>query len=181
VRLHDDGVAVVSETRERIRAHAAANPGVHFRALVRDLDLATGQVQYHLRRLRRADRLVGEEVDGRTHYFDPAVDPTERRQLAVCRRETARDVLLVLAEDAPARPADVADAVGVARSTLEYHLDRLVAADLVEKRRDEAGRVCLALTDDALVARRLESVTPTAPERLVDRFTRLADGLLEED
>ena len=171
----------MSDTRERIRDHVAANPGVHFRALVRDLDLATGQVQYHLRRLRRADRLVGEEVDGRTHYFEPAVDPVARRQLAVCRRETARDVLLALAETGPARPNTVADAVGIARSTLEYHLDRLVAADLVEKRRDEADRVRLALTDDALVARRLEAVTPTAPDRLVDRFTRLVDDLLQGD
>ena len=40
-----------TDTRERIAAHVEHNPGVHFSELVRDLDLAPGQVQYHLRRL----------------------------------------------------------------------------------------------------------------------------------
>ncbi len=173
-------VVAVSETRERIRAHVAANPGVHFRAIARDLDLAIGQVQYHVRRLCRADDLVREAHDGRTHFFTPDVDEPARRQLAVCRRETARDVLAVLAKRGPTPPATVADDLAVARSTLEYHLDGLVDAGLVEKRND-AGGLDLALTDDEIVARRLDAVAPTAPDRAVDRFARLVDGLLYDD
>lgn len=44
----------MSETRERIASHVEENPGVHFNALTRRLDLA-GQVQYHLDRLVAAD------------------------------------------------------------------------------------------------------------------------------
>lgn len=170
----------MSDTREAVRAHVDRHPGVHFRAIVRQLELAPGQAQYHLRQLREADRVVCEEYGGRTHFFAPDHDATARRQLAVLRRETARDVVLALAATAPARPGAVADDLGVARSTLEWHLDRLVAEGLVEKRRS-AGRVELALADPDLVGRRLEAVGPSVPERLVDRFTRLVDGLLCED
>lgn len=173
----DVGVVAVSEVRERIRSHVERQPGVHLRALVRDLDLAQGQVQYHLRRLREADRVVREPYGGRAHFFPPDLDAETRRQLAVCRRETARDILVALA-DGPARPAGLADDVGVARSTLEWHLDGLVGEGLVEKRRAD-GRVDLALADAERVGERLAAVEPTVPDRLVDRFTRLVDGLLD--
>ncbi|UIO98484.1 ArsR family transcriptional regulator [Halobaculum sp. CBA1158] len=165
-------------TRDRIAAFVRAHPGIHFNELVRRLDLAPGQAQYHLRRLARAERVVGEAVSGRTHYFDPSIDPEERRRVALFRRETARDAVVELL-DGPARPDAVADAVGVARSTLEHHLDGLVDADVVEKRRGPRGRVTLALVDAEAAARSLRRIEPSLPDRLLDRFTRLVDAVLE--
>lgn len=170
----------MSETRERIAREIRRSPGIHFRGLVRGLDLAPGQVQYHLRRLRATDRVVGEEVGGRTHFFEPDVDPRERRQLATLRRETARDVVAHLAEAGPSSPGTVAGALDIARSTLEFHLDRLVAADLVEKTYDARGHVTLGLRDEERVARCLAAIQPSLPERLTDRFARLVDRLLAE-
>jgi hypothetical protein len=46
------------------------------------------------------------------------VDAATRRQLAHCRRETARDVLVALA-DGPTWPPTLAADLGIARSTLE--------------------------------------------------------------
>ncbi|SHG98615.1 winged helix-turn-helix transcriptional regulator [Halobaculum gomorrense] len=165
-------------TRERVADYVLAHPGLHFNELVRRLDLAPGQAQYHLRRLVRADRVVDEEVSGRTHYFDPGIDPIERERLALFRRETAREAVVELL-DGPARPDAVAGEVGVARSTLEHHLDGLVDAGVVEKRRDARGRVTLALTDPEATARSLRRIEPSLPDRLLDRFTRLVDALLE--
>lgn len=174
-------MVTVSDVRERIRHHVEREPGVHFRAVVRDLDLAPGQVQYHLRRLRRAGELIREEYAGRTHFFPPEHDAQTRRQLAALRRETARDIVLELAEGDASRPAAVAEAVGIARSTLEWHLERLVAEGLVEKGVAADGGVELSLADPELVGRRLEAVEPAAPERLLDRYTRLVDALVSGD
>jgi predicted transcriptional regulator len=171
----------VTTQRDRIRRHVAANPGVHFNQLARELDLATGQVQYHLKKLRRAGDLVAEPLYGRTHYYTPEYDATERGAIAVLRRETARDALLVLIDRGPSSPAAVADDLGVARSTLEWHLDHLVEQNLVTKRRDERDRVTLALSRPAATARALREIEPTLPERLVDRFTRLVDDLVAEE
>ncbi|MFD1634966.1 winged helix-turn-helix transcriptional regulator [Haloplanus ruber] len=167
--------------RDRIRRHVDANPGVHFNELARELDLATGQVQYHLKKLRRDDDLIAEPLYGRTHYYTPEYDATERGAIAVLRRETARDALLTLIDRGPSPPDTVADDLGIARSTLEWHLGHLTEQGLVEKRRDDRDRVTLALSRPAATASALREIEPSLPERLVDRFTRLVDGLVADE
>lgn len=170
----------MSETRSQIERRVCDDPGIHFNELVRELDLAAGQVQYHLRKLMRADELVSESLYGRTHYYPTTFDEWDRRTLALLRRETCRDVVTHLSEHGSSRPDDVADALGIARSTLEWHLSHLTEEALVEKRYDERGRVELHLVDSERTGRLLSRVTPTAPDRLVDRFMRLVDLLAED-
>lgn len=164
--------------RDRIHEYVDSHPGIHFNELGRELDLATGQLQYHLRKLRRADAIVAESLYGRTHYYTPEYGDWERGAVAVLRRETARDALLYLVEEGPSAPGAVADDLNIARSTLEWHLDHLLEQDLVEKRRDDRGRVTLVLARPSETAELLQSIRPSMPERLVDRFTRLVDNLV---
>jgi predicted transcriptional regulator len=170
----------MSDTRTSIVEYVRAHPGVHFNALVSALDLAPGQVQYHLRRLQDGGAVVRHRLYGRTHYFGPEYDEWERAALALVRRETARDVLASLLERGPGRPGAVADDLDVARSTLEWHLDHLVEQGLVEKRRDDRGRVTLVAARPEKTERLLREVTPSLPDRFVDRFTRLFDRLLDD-
>lgn len=161
-------------TRDRIAAHVRADPGVHFNELVRELDLAPGQTQYHLRRLD----VTAEERFGRTHYFPPDYDEWERGALALLRRETAADIVAVLLADGPLSVGETADRVGIARSTLSWHRKRLEAVGLVDTWPDR-GRTLCAVSKPERTARLLEQAAPSLPGRLVDRFTRLVDGLLD--
>lgn len=169
----------MSETRNRIADRIRSHPGIHFNELVRVLDLAPGQVQYHLARLTSNEIVVGEQLYGRTHYYPPTFDRWEQHTIALVRRETARDIILVLLEQTTMRPATVANQLNIARSTLEWHLDRLIAQNIVEKHRDSRNHVSLELANPADTARLLREVQPSLPERLVDRFSRLVDQLLE--
>jgi len=169
----------MTETRTAIRDAIYDHPGIHFSELVRQLDLAPGQVQYHLKKLRNADSVVDERFYDRRHYYPPECSPWERRALALFRRETASDVVAYLLVHGPTRPGTVADELGIARSTLEWHLDRLVEHGLVEKRRDEHNRVTLAITNRDDTVRVLRDADPTLRDRFVDRFTRLVDLLLD--
>lgn len=170
----------MTETRARIVTYVSAHPGVHFNDLITALDLARGQVQYHLRWLLDQDVLVREELYGRTHYFSPEYDDWERGMLALVRRETARDIIGYLIEHGSSRPNPVANELGIARSTLEWHLDRLIEQDIVKKRRDTRNRVTLVLARPEATGQLLREITPSLPDRLVDRFTRLADQFLED-
>ncbi|WP_323674226.1 winged helix-turn-helix transcriptional regulator [Halorubellus sp. PRR65] len=168
----------MTDTRTSIERTVAATPGVHFNELVRDTAYAPGQVQYHVRDLVDAGVLAREELFGRTHYYPPEYDAFQRRVLALVRRETTRDVLLACLDDASNRPADVADRVGIARSTLEHHVANLEDAGVLEKHRDRRGRVTLALARPQRTADLLETVEPSVSDKLVDRFARLVDDLL---
>jgi len=166
----------VSDVRRRIETRVREDPGVYFNELVRELDLAAGQVQYHLRRLTDDDTVAAASLFGRTHYYPPAFDAWERRALALLRRETSAEIVATLLDEGPARPVEVADQVDIARSTLAWHADRLVEAGLVEKRFDGHQ---LAVADERRTAELLQTADPTLPERLIDRYTRLVDLLLE--
>ncbi|MCW8172210.1 winged helix-turn-helix transcriptional regulator [Natrialba swarupiae] len=169
----------MNETRRQIEAHVQENVGIHFNELVRESEFAPGQIQYHVRRLIKGDHLVRAEFYGRTHYYPPSYDEWERAALALFRRETTREIVVHLIEHEPADPDSVADALDIARSTLEYHLSRLVEHEIVEKRYDDRKRVTLRLANPDRTGRLLSVVEPTVPDRLVDRFTRLVDNLLE--
>ena len=170
----------MSEARTQLRLAVGEVPGIHFNGLVRRLDLAPGQAQHHLRRLVSDGEVERLAIYGRTHYFQPGTDPSRRRRIAVCHRETARELLVYLLEAGRSDPASAAEALGVARSTLEWHLGHLVEQDLVEKRRDGRGRVELVPARPAETVRLLRAIEPSLPDRLVDRFTRLIDHLLAE-
>lgn len=170
----------MSVQRARIADAIAEAPGIHFNELVRRLDLAPGQVQYHLKRLRGLGTVEEERLYGRTHYYPPSYEGWERGALALLRRETARDVVAYLLAEGPTAPGTVADGVGVARSTLEWHVGRLEERGLIEKHRDDRNRVTLAAARPEATVRLLATVEPTLPDRLVDRFTRLVDSLLSE-
>ncbi|PSP72097.1 ArsR family transcriptional regulator [Halobacteriales archaeon QS_3_64_16] len=169
----------MTDTRTRLAKHVSATPGVHFNRLVEQSGLAPGQVQYHLRRLRADKKVRQERLYGKTHYYPPEYDDRERRTLALLRRETAREILCYLLEHETARPMAIADHLDIARSTLEWQLDRLVEQGLVEKRYDERNRVRLSLADSREIARLLRDVAPSLADRMADRFVRLTDRLLE--
>lgn len=170
----------MTETRARIREFVDAHPGVHFNELVRRLDLAPGQMQYHVKRLCSSGDLAVERLYGRTHYYPLEYDEWSRGALALLRRETAGDIVAVVLERGQIHPDAVAEDLDLARSTVEWHVDRLIERDVVAKRRDDQNRVRLTLTRPADTATVLREAYPSMPDRLVDRFTRLVDRLLEE-
>mgnify|MGYP006285747999 FL=1 len=170
----------MTETRTRIELHIQRNPGIHFNELVRSIEFAPGQSQYHIRRLLDEEDIVEEQLYGRTHYYSPSFDPWERRLLALFRRETSRDIIGYLLEQDTASPQTVANDLGIARSTLEWHLDRLVEQDIVVKERDRRNRVTLVVKQPDRTRILLSEISPSIPDRFVDRFTRLVDNLLSE-
>lgn len=171
----------MTDVRRQVRDHVRTNPGVHFNALARNLDIATGQAQYHLHRLGREGAVVAERIRGRTHYFDPEYDAWERRTLALYRRETARDIIGLLLEEGRLPATTLADRLNLARSTVSWHLDALVDAGVVETTRGDRRRVEASLARPVETAEFLREVTPSLADRLVDRFTRLVDGVAEAD
>lgn len=170
----------MTEIRHRIRAYIQSHPGVHFNELVRALDLANGQAQYHLVRLQDDEQVIKKALYGRTHYYPPDYAPWERTTLALLRRETAGDIVAVLLTEGTTRPGALADQLEIARSTVEWHLDRLIDHDIVQKQRDERNRVTVTIERPDDIVQLLREADPSISARMVDRFSRLVDRFLSE-
>lgn len=171
----------MAETRARIAETVRTRPGIHFNGLVRSLDLATGQVQYHLKHLHDEDEVVKTELYGRTHYFPDSYTDRERRTLALLRRETTRDVVAALFESGPVRPNDLAANLELARSTLEWHLDHLVEQDVAVKKQTAGNQIVIELQRPAETLELVRDADPTLLGKMVSRFSRLVDRMLAED
>ena len=173
----------MSDTRSHIRTCIYRNPGIHFNAISRRLDIATGQTQYHIRRLSRSEKIREEAICGRTHYYPPTYSDWERGVIALLRRETTREVVCLLLKHGELRPMGIADRLDIARSTVEWHLSRLIEYDVVRKeRRGDTPEDTLVVSLERSVEtyRLLREIDPGLLDRLVDRFSRLTDELLEE-
>ncbi|MFB6081749.1 MAG: winged helix-turn-helix transcriptional regulator [Halanaeroarchaeum sp.] len=169
------------DTRTRIAEQVRSRPGIHFNGLVRSLDLATGQVQYHLQRLLADEDVVKAELYGRTHYFPDTFDDWERRTLALLRRETTRDVVAVLFESGAVRPNDLVEELDLARSTLEWHIGHLVEQDVAVKRYNARNQVTIELARPEETVELVREADPSLLGKMVSRFTRLVDRMLAEE
>lgn len=57
------------DARKQILAYLKAHPGVHFRELLRALDMGSGALQYHLSVLERAGMIVPQRAGMYLRYF----------------------------------------------------------------------------------------------------------------
>lgn len=160
-------------SRRVIYQRVADTPGIHFRALLSDLDYAQGTVQYQLRWL--ADEgLVDVSEDGKYTRYYPAAefDETDRAVMNALRREYSRRILAHLAADGPLSTTELSDRVGKAASTVSWHLSNLGDADLVTKERD--GRaVRYGLRDPDRVTYLYTVYRQSFTDRVVDRLLGL--------
>lgn len=174
----------MSAARAEIRDRISSEPGIHFNELRRSLDLATGQIQYHTRVLRQENKIVQEDIGGRSHFYLPTYGMWEREAIAMLRRETARGIIIYLLTHEKASPDAICKQLHIARSTFEWHVSNLVDFDIVEKQKrpssDGVQRVEVRLTDPETTYRLLREIEPRVTDRLVDRFMRLTDKLFEQ-
>lgn len=162
-----------------IATYVSNNPGVHFNELAEGLGLPPEKLHRAREQLQQEHSITIAEFYGQTHYYPPGYEHWERSAIALLRRETSREILLVLLADGSTTAATLATEVGIARSTLEWQLDRLLDAGLVSKNRETwPHEITVERPDD--IEALLAELEPTLPERWVDRTTRLLDHLLED-
>lgn len=164
------------DSRREIYRLVEEHPGIHFRDLLERLDYAQGTLQYHLRRLAD-DGLVAVSDDGKYTRYYPAGEFSEsdRAVMNALRRTYSRRIIAHLLADGPLTTAELSDRLGKARSTISWHLSKLVDANLVTKERDGVA-VYYALSDPDR-ARYLYTIhRKSFTDRLVDRLLGLWDA-----
>jgi predicted transcriptional regulator len=174
-RLSGDGErsrAADSDVPDAVLGYLAATPGAHFSKLRDDLQLGTGETQYHLRWLEERGAIeVARDGDYKRFFLAGRFSGFEKRALGYLRRDTARGMLVALLRDPDATGAALAETLGVSRPTVSKYAAELERAGLLS--REEGYTVERPETLLMLVVRFADSFDSAAVE-----FASIADSLV---
>jgi predicted transcriptional regulator len=158
------------ETRRRIYQRVRRVPGIHFRKLQRDLDLAIGTLEYNLHQMESAGLLVTRE-EGRYKAFftNEDLDRRDRDYLYYLRQETPRRIAMVVADRPGIRFQELVDDLGLYKSRVSTVLKRLVKAGILEEER--VGRQkAYRPVEAARIKRLIVQYRASYVDAMVDRF-----------
>jgi predicted transcriptional regulator len=120
----------------RIHQYIVDNPSCHVRKISRELNLAIGDTQYHLKTLEKKDLIKSRRIGLFRMYYAVAIF-RERQQsiLAVLGQEVPRDIILFLIESPGATQIDIARHKSLTPPTINWHMSRLIEIGLVSRRK----------------------------------------------
>lgn len=170
---------LLQRTRRRIVELITVHPGLSAREVQRGLGLGWGETAYHLNQLLRANAIHRERAGGRDAYFEPTVPWEDRRILVVLRGGATRQLLLELTSTPGITAPELQRRLGVSKSTLSFHLSRLIAVGAVEGVRTDEGR-SYRVPNRERVAQLVRDHRESFEDRLIDRFIETWASLLPE-
>lgn len=152
-----------AEVRGQVLAFVQRYPGVHVRAVERELHLASRLAAYHLEQLEDEGRVQCVHETGFSRYFPAVGKPRWSKAdvefLCLMRRPAALRITLLLAAQGPLGRLDLGQRLDLARASVSYHLGQLSDAGVVVGALD--GRKKLyRLADPEQTLGRLANFTP---------------------
>ena len=120
-----------NEKRGMIRGYIIANPGDHFTAIRKALDLKNGTLAYHLTVLEKEDIVISVR-DGKFRRFFPA---GMKLSEAAYPSKIEESILDIIRETPGITLKDIASLLGASSPTVRYHIRKLEEMNLVRKER----------------------------------------------
>lgn len=166
------------DVRQRVYDVVRRFPGIHLREIERQTGVSAPLAQYHLRKLADEGFVELHEQGGYARFYPTAkgksasVTALDMPLLGLLREEVPLHVVLLLLDRGPMTHTELVGELGVAKSTVSYHLAKLAEAEVVV-RAGADGK--LRLKDRERVYRLLLAYKPTPT--LVDAFADLWEDL----
>ncbi|HOI57634.1 MAG: helix-turn-helix domain-containing protein [Methanoculleus sp.] len=138
-----------SPRRLEILRFIKANPGLHFRELLREMSLTRGTLGYHVERLESAGLLKAIKSRGRCHYFATGSPYSAEKEAFIIAmgNDTLRGIITRILLNQGACTEELAEESGLSRATVYTHVKYLEHLGIVTSER-EGRYVRYTLTDD---------------------------------
>lgn len=127
-----------NKVRSAIAEQVLANPGSTITEIAAAVGVTHQTASYHLRLLQEHGLVIGVERGNKRLYFrnDGSFNQEERGLVAVLRDPESMRVLELVRTNPWIMKNEAALALGVSRNTLNWHLQKLLAAGLVSEARE---------------------------------------------
>lgn len=165
------------ENRRKIYQYVSKHPGAYHREMERELGLQTGVLSYHLDYMERRQILRAEHDGYRKRYF-PAdrFHLRDRKTISILKQPAPRKILISILINGPSTFSQLLREMGCAKSTLSYHLGRMVRREIlnVEKKDKESW---YSIKDPDAAADLLVALRESLECDAVDRFVQIWEEL----
>lgn len=169
----DDGRASESR-RTQILTFVGEHPGSHLRMIRRSLNLAMGVVQYHTDRLEKEGKIVSRRRGFYRRFYPALVFGAQQLEIMdVLAQETDRDLLLFLMQNPNATQKELSAYAKVSPSSINWHMQRLSRAKLIESKHQGATVRYEIRVDRAAILALIRSYHPAVWERWADRLASM--------
>jgi predicted transcriptional regulator len=168
------------ENRRKIFEFVSKHPGTHMREMERELSMPLGLLSYHLDYMVKRAVLKVEDDGYRKSYFpSDRFHFHDRKTLSLLRQPVPRKIVMHILIQGPSTFNQLLEEMACAKSTLSYHLNRMVRREVLEvEKKERESWYSLRnefATADLLIALR-ESLACDA----VDRFASVWDQLAKK-
>jgi predicted transcriptional regulator len=148
------------------------------REMERDLGMELGSLSYHLKVLVDAGMLRTEQEGNHVRYFcAEAIHPTDIRALSYLKNRPTRAILLFVLDKGTIQYSELSPLVEISKSTLTYHLKRLVSAGLIQVSNDRTKTI--TLVDPHKITKLLlwvrDDVNRDSADNLIEIWNRLIE------
>jgi predicted transcriptional regulator len=156
--------------RKEIYETIEKNPGLHFRELLRKLNLNVGDLQYHLDVLEKEGLIISREEMGYKRYYPRAMEnPEEKKYLPYLRQPIARKLIICLIENGAMTIESIERETGLKRTTLSYHIKKLVKNNILEKI-ENGNYIFYRVREEENIAKTIIKYRGSFQDILVDSF-----------
>lgn len=166
--------ALFLDARQKIFNVIEQNPGLHFREIQRRTNFAVGSLQYHLDYLVKKHLIRIEKRGKFTRYYSvrgPQLGEAELT-MSLLRQESLRKIIIFLLTKRRANNTRIAEALALSPSTVSWHLDKLVNAGIIEKKR-KGRKIFYKLINPEQAAMLLQAFRKSFLDELVDNFVEV--------
>jgi DNA-binding MarR family transcriptional regulator len=127
----------IPDNRSRIYDYIKNKPGSHLRKINKELTLAMGDTQYHLRNLEKSGVVKSKRIGiYKVYYTVSILEGREESILSTLQQDTPREIVIHILEHAGATQSEIADHMGFSSPTINWHMSNLIEIGLVRAQKD---------------------------------------------
>jgi len=146
------------------------NPGLHFRELLRLLDVNVGDLQYNLSVLEKENIIVGKEEMGYKRYYpNPMEHPEEKKILPFLRQPVQRKILIEILIRGKVTLLELSDELKIKNQTILYHIKKMQNSGIIMLEKD-GKTVFYSLKNPDLVTKTIIRYRESLSDKIVEKF-----------
>ncbi|WP_298667519.1 winged helix-turn-helix transcriptional regulator [uncultured Methanofollis sp.] len=127
----------VPENRKKIHACIRDQPGISASRIAGITGISRGTAAYHISRLQSGGKIKKVQAGGNVGYFIQVEDDTEDKEYTLLHTQnsTEKEILFLLLDTPGLSQSEIADAIGISRPAVFWHMKRLDFDGVIESAR----------------------------------------------